>query len=140
MNKGTKGRDWEIGDGHIGLAFKRKKIILHNNIAEELKPQPEKSCELDNFFYVSAITIPIYINNYDEIDKNAPRGVFCITSNKEGCFDNILNKNELAYNSIYKTKQDCLLLIVEMIEYLFNTVFDKTDSMLPFKYKQFEGN
>lgn len=78
-------RDWEPGNGHVGLAFARSaEIIFADATVPELRPvleaQGENRREDDADRYVSLASIPI------STDGTRPLGVLIATSDKAGRF------------------------------------------------------
>lgn len=78
-------REWEPGNGHVGLAFARAaEIIFADASIPELRPvleaQGENKRESDANLYVSLASVPI------SSDGSKPLGVLIATSNEAGRF------------------------------------------------------
>lgn len=118
MQKQQKGRSWAIGDGHIGYSFDRKEMLIHSDIHEQMKPAPKNSKKDDKLYYNSAITIPIYVKETDNV-----RGVLCITSNKKCAFENIYNSEIDFLTTVSSIKITYINIITNLLSDLLNLAY-----------------
>jgi len=133
MDKG-RGRWWKPGDGQVGLTFLKKQPYNFNNIHTQINPTTLNYKENDKINYISAISVPLFINPTEkELDNKTARGVFCITSNLESAFlseENALPQEEIAY----KIKETCTKIVASIIELQFNEVFGQNLTSDPFQF------
>lgn len=86
-------REWEVGEGHVGLAFSRSnELVFSDATTEELKPiigakgVNERSYDQDR--YKSLASMPI------STDGNFPLGILVSTSDRVGRFKNEAERND----------------------------------------------
>lgn len=77
-------REWEVGVGHVGVAFAQSETIIKSNAQNDNEYSGKHSRETDNQYYASYVSSPIF--NGGE-NKSNEIGVFVITSSRPNHFE-----------------------------------------------------
>lgn len=129
--KYSTGRVWFKDDnGHVCYCFRNKEEMCHEDLEKQIKSVrlgPWKPKDSDIMHYRSAITLPIFKDN-GEI-----RGVFCITSNKPGCFSIAASDNKVKDEivNIRMAKINAIRILNELITIAFNEFYGNENPPIP---------
>lgn len=77
-------RKWDIGVGHVGIAFARSETIIKSDARNDSEYKGRHSLETDDKYYVSFISSPIFKGSNS---RNDEIGVFVITSNRPNHYE-----------------------------------------------------
>lgn len=74
----THGREWKIGQGHVGLSVERNRMMVSGDIRHTEAWVPKEAHRTDGLNYVSAISVPFtFVANDD-----GPDGALIVTSSR----------------------------------------------------------
>ncbi len=115
-------REWDVGEGHVGLAFSRSnELIFSDATREELRPvigaKGENEREYDEIRYKSLASMPI------STDGEHPLGILIATSDRIGRFKNEAERGEKDWE-----REDVLREVAAYLAILFKLIHDEAKS------------